>query len=163
MIFYRSSNGQGSKMSVWTVRTLIAASLAAYPAGAIAIAALPAEFGGRVVGLCLIFVSLLCALPILGSDLQRIVGDQEDQLDEMELKLRQQATAKSFAAFTVAALVALLYAGIAADAGWWLPKTSEAFGALFWGVMLYATLLPTSFLVLDRTSIAALAPTGRVA
>lgn len=150
-------------MSVSTMRTLILASLAAYPAGAIAIAMLPTEFGGRTVGLCLILLSLVCALPILGSSLQRIVGDTADQLDEMEVHLRQRAMAKSYASFTVMALGGLLYAGIASDADWWLPRTSEAFGALFWGVMLYSTLMPTCILLLDRQSIAALAPNGRLA
>jgi hypothetical protein len=44
------------------------------------------------------------------------------------------------------ALLLVVYAAIASDNGLWVPATYEAFNGLFWGVFLYASVLPTALL-----------------
>ncbi len=48
----------------------------------------------------------------------------------------------AYAAFSLLALLAVLYAGIATDAHLWVPSTYEEFNGLFWGVLAYGLLLP---------------------
>lgn len=152
MLFYRSKASEsGNGPSLATTRTLLAISLAAYPAGCLILALGPDGRGGlfafEIAGLALILVAFLAAAPVLGSHFQRIVADQPRQLDEFELKIRQQAMSAAYAAFTALTLLVTIYAAIASDKGWWVPRSYEEFNALFWGIFLYACLLPTLFLV----------------
>lgn len=151
MLFYRSTasvSGRGPSLAA--VRTLCAVALAAYPAGTLTLALGGNGEGGlhafEIVGLALVLVALVAAAPVLGSHLQRIVGEQPSKLDEFELSLRNRATSGAYAIFTGLTLVAVVYAAIAADAGLWIPASYEEFNALFWGIFLYSALLPTAVL-----------------
>jgi hypothetical protein len=152
MIFYRSpaSAGNAAGPSLLTVRMLTLVALVAYPIGGLIMALGPDGKGGlfphEAAGLALITLALLCAAPVLGSRLQRIVGDEAKKLDEWELQLRHKAMSSAYALSMGLVCAGLFYAGVASDAGWWLPRSYDAFNAIFWGVFLYATLLPTAFL-----------------
>ena len=152
MLFYRSkASASGHGLSLATVRALVAVALVAYPAGGLVLALGPDGRGGlfafEIAGLGLILVSLLAAAPVLGSHFQRIVGEQTKLLDEFELQMRHKAMSAAYGAFTALALVATIYSAIAADKGWWAPRTYDEFNGLFWGIFLYASLLPTAFLI----------------
>jgi hypothetical protein len=158
MIFFRSPAAEahgGPALSTLRVLTLV--SLAAYPAGGLILALGPDGSGGlymfEAVGLALVTLSLIAAAPVLGSRLQRIVGEETGKLDEFELQLRYRAISSAYAALSVLACLAMLYAALASDFGWWLPKGYDSFNAVFWGVFLYVSLLPTAFLAwrLDGT------------
>jgi hypothetical protein len=82
----------------------------------------------------------------MGSTVQRIVGEKVEALDEYELKLRNHAMSSSYSCFSLLALLAVIYAAIASDAGWWVPSEYGDFNGLFWGVFLYASVLPSVFL-----------------
>lgn len=155
MLFYSSeASRNGNRSSLATVRILTAVALSGYPAGALILALGPDGRGGlmafELAGLALILVSLAAAAPVVGSSFQRIVGEQPAKLDEYELHWRHRATSAAYAIFTALALVAVIYCAIAADKGWWLPRTYDAFNGLFWGVFLYASLLPTACLTWSR-------------
>lgn len=91
-------------------------------------------------------ITLIAAAPVVGSRLQRIVGDEAGQLDEMELQLRHLATSRAYLAFTAAAVLGVAYCGFATNAGLWRPNLFEHWNGLFWGLFLYASLLPTAIL-----------------
>jgi hypothetical protein len=40
----------------------------------------------------------------------------------------------------------VIYAAIASDTGLWVPSGYDAFNGLFWGVFLYASVIPTAVL-----------------
>ncbi len=151
MLFFRSAASHaGVGPSVTTLRVLTAVSLAAYPAGCLTMTLAPdgrgALFLYEAVGLALITLALITAAPVLGSRLQRIVGDEAKRLDEYELHLRHRAISAAYASFTGLTCLAVLYAALASDFGWWTPRGYDAFNAIFWGVFLYSSLLPTAFL-----------------
>jgi uncharacterized membrane protein len=97
-------------------------------------------------GYGLILLALVAYAPLIGTSLQRIVGEETKLLDEYELRLRGRALSGSYAAFSTVALSLVIYAAIASDAGLWVPSSYEAFNGLFWGVFLYASVLPTAAL-----------------
>jgi len=151
MIFFRSPRAEANAgPSLATLRLLTLVSLAAYPAGGLVLALGPDGRGGlflfEAVGLALIMLSLLAAAPVIGSRLQRIVGEEASRLDEFELQLRYRSISSAYAALTGLACLLLLYAALASDFGWWLPRGYDAYNGVFWGLLLYATLLPTAFL-----------------
>lgn len=152
MIFYAGKKGLGEPISLRKVRILVTTALVAYPTGAMIQALATTKIPGRAVGFALVVVAIFAAAGVIGTSIQRIVGERVQLLDEFELKLRQRAMSKAYAAFTVLVLAATMYAGIAHDAGWWLPAGDDAYNGLFWGAFLYAALLPTFFLVWDRQS-----------
>ncbi|MEO7564502.1 MAG: hypothetical protein ABIR63_05890 [Sphingomicrobium sp.] len=144
MLYYRPASG-GKALSLGTVRTLTAAALFAYPAGA-----LIREFGSGViapiVGFALIVVALMSTAALMGSSIQRIVGEQVELLDEFELKLRNRAVGSAYKLLSLLILLAVIYAAIASDQQWWIPHTYGEFSGLFWGAFLYCALLPSVFL-----------------
>ena len=146
MIFYRSSKqADGKGVGIETARLLCAASLALYPAGAIV-----HGFGSplaKILGLVLILLSILAAVPLLGSRFQRVIAEEAHRLDEFEMQLRLRANNSAYGMFAGLVLSGVIYAAIASDFGWWLPSSYDEYNGLFWGVFLYATLLPTTFLV----------------
>ncbi|TPG04335.1 hypothetical protein EAH84_15475 [Sphingomonas oligophenolica] len=99
----------------------------------------------HLIGFALIFIALLSAAPVIGSRLQRIVGEQPSKLDEMELQQRHKAMNGAYMTFTALFLAAIAYAGAASDMNLWVPTGYENWNALFWGVFLYSSLLPTAF------------------
>jgi hypothetical protein len=159
MLFYRSPATQAgaASPSLRTTRTLTSLSLGCYPIGGVILAAGGDGQGGlflwEAAGLLLITIAVLCAAPVLGSRLQRIVGEEVKLLDEWELQQRHGAISSAYATLSAIVVASMFYAALASDFGWWLPRSYDAFNMLFWGVFLYATLLPTVFLAwrLDET------------
>lgn len=151
MIFYRSA-GRGKPIPLGIARVVTSASLVLYPAGALLLAFSDAA-APRIAGYGLIFLSLVCAGIMVGSPLQRIVGDTPDRLDEYELKLRNRAVGAGYTCLSVLVLLAIIYAAFASDRGAWVPSSYEEYNGLFWGAFLYASLLPSLFLVwqIDRS------------
>lgn len=145
MIFYRSNDGTRD-LSVRIVRTCSAVSLIAYPAGALLLALGPETVSASVVGYGLIVLALFTFVPLVGSSLQRIVAEEVKALDEFELRLRGRALGLAYAAFTALALVCVMYAAVASDKGGWFPDSYEEFNGIFWGIFLYASVLPTAIL-----------------
>jgi hypothetical protein len=150
MIFYRSkaSDSSAAGPSVSTLRVLTAVALVAYPAGALVRLLTPegpsGDLIGLVVGFGLIVLALVAAAPVMGSRLQRIVAEQAPHLDEMEMMMRHKALSWSYGVLGGAVLALFLYAGMAVDAGWWIPSSFDQWNGLFWGAFLYVTLLPTA-------------------
>lgn len=145
MIFYRSDKGPRD-LSLQMVRALSAATLLAYPAGALTMALGPDTAATLIAGSTLLVLSLISFTFLAGSSIQRIVAEEEKVLDEFERRLRGRAINRSYATFTALALLAVIYAAIASDKGGWVPSTYEEFNGLFWGVFLYAAVLPTAIL-----------------
>lgn len=121
-------------------------SLVAYPAGALLLALGPDMLATTLAGYGLILLALIAYAPLIGTSLQRIVGEDAKSLDEYELRLRGRALSASYAAFAGLTLLLVLYAAIASDMGLWIPATYEAFNGVFWGIFLYASVLPTGLL-----------------
>jgi hypothetical protein len=145
MIYMRANSGPRER-SVGTVRICTAASLIAYPCGALLLALGPETSATKLVGYSLILLALVAYAPLIGTSLQRIVGEETKLLDEYELRLRGRALSASYAAFSVLALLLVIYAAIASDKGLWVPTSYDAFNGLFWGVFLYASVMPTAVL-----------------
>lgn len=150
MIFYRSRTATATRggPSIYAIRRLTVVALAAYPAGALTRLLAPETSTGDTVafllGFGLILLSLAAAAPVVGSRLQRIVGEQATELDEMEMMLRHRALSWSYGLLSAALLLMLVYSGIATDAGAWMPDSYEEWNGLFWGAFLYVILLPTA-------------------
>jgi hypothetical protein len=145
MLYLRSANGPRDR-SVAVVRTCTAASLIAYPCGALLLALGPDTLATTLLGYGLILIALCAYAPLIGTSLQRIVGEETKLLDEYELRLRGRALSASYAAFSVLILLLIIYAAIATDKGFWVPRSYDAFNGLFWGIFLYASVLPTALL-----------------
>jgi hypothetical protein len=145
MLYMRATNGPRDR-SVGMVRACTAASLIAYPAGALLLALGSDTLPTKLIGYGLILLALVAYAPVIGTSLQRIVGEDSKLLDEYELRLRGRALSASYTIFSGLALLLVVYAAIAADNGFWVPSSYDAFNGLFWGVFLYASVLPTAVL-----------------
>ena len=99
-----------------------------------------------ILGYSLILTALICVASLIKSALQRIVAEVPSELDEFELGLRSRAMNLAYATFTAFTLLGVVYAAIASDHGVWVPATYEDFNGLFWGVFLYAVILPVAVL-----------------
>lgn len=145
MLFYRSQRGSRD-LSVPMVRIVSASSLLAYPAGALLLALGPDELGTSLAGYGLILLALAACVPLIGSSVQRIVAEEARMLDEYELRLRGRALSASYAAFAALSLLLVVYAAIAIDKGLWFPDSYDEYNGVFWGLFLYASVLPTALL-----------------
>ena len=145
MLYMRAANGPRDR-SVAVVRICTATSLIAYPCGALLLALGPDTLTTKLVGYGLILLALSAYAPLIGTSLQRIVGEETKLLDEYELRLRGRALSASYTALTVLVLLLVIYAAIASGKGFWVPTSYDAFNGLFWGVFLYASVLPTALL-----------------
>lgn len=146
MIYYRSSSASSRELSVGATRRLSLAALATYPAGALLLAQTPASLASTIAGYSLILASLASIVPLISSSLQRIVGEQTHILDEYELKLRSEAMNQAYNLFSALVLSAVIYLAVATDFGMWVPRSYDNFSALFWGIFIYATVLPVAIL-----------------
>lgn len=150
MIFYRSPASQGGGPALSTLRTFIAVALIAYPVGCLVMLLGHHTKGqfpfDQLIGFGLMVIGLLSAAPVMGSRLQRIVGDVPSKLDEMELQQRHKAMNGAYMTFTAVFLAAIAYLALASDKGWWVPTGYGQWTAVFWGVFLYSTLIPTTIL-----------------
>ncbi|MCR9130315.1 MAG: hypothetical protein NXI12_12400 [Alphaproteobacteria bacterium] len=156
--FYRGGSGSVPQRSRATMRIATLAALTAYPAGCILQIVFPdatPEPGlaaGEIAGFALVAVSLLAFCFIAPSWLQRIVGEQADCLDEFEMDLRRRAYTFSYNVFAGMAVLFAIYMALSvdlADSGklqLWTPATYDHWNAIFWGAMLYAFVLPTTWL-----------------
>lgn len=145
MLFYRSNAG-ASDLSLAAARGLSLSALIAYPAGALILDLSDKSLSASLAGYALILSAFICAALLMKSSLQRIVAEQPSKLDEYELQLRSRAMNLSYGGFTALALIAIVYAAIASDHGGWIPVSYEQFNGLFWGVFLYAVVVPVAVL-----------------
>jgi hypothetical protein len=145
MLYMRSTTGPRDR-SVEVVRTCTAASLIAYPCGALLLALGTDTVTTALAGYGLILLSLIAYAPLIGTSLQRIVGEDAKLLDEYELRLRGRALSASYTVLSAMVLLLVIYAAIASDKGYWVPDSYDAFNGLFWGIFLYASVLPTAVL-----------------
>lgn len=75
------------------------------------------------------------------------VSDGADaMLDERQTALRNRAYLNGYRVLGALTILAALYCMLAQGAGWWLPRTDLALQAVFWGVWLLVTTLPTALL-----------------
>lgn len=147
MMFYRSlNNPAGTARSIASVRWLVLTALAAYPAGALLRAFGPDQLATEVLGFGLILVSLVAYAALAGTRLTRLTGEERGKLDEYERNLRAGALETSYQLFSALALLFVIYLAIASDNGWWIPNGYEQWNGLFWGVFLWASVLPTAVL-----------------
>lgn len=144
MLFYRSGVS-ASPVSVSATRIISLTTLFAYPAGALVLRSSGTGLQS-ILGYGLILVSFVCVASLIKSSLQRIVAEVPSKLDEFELGLRSRAMNLSYATFTAITLLGVVYAAIASDHGAWVPATYEDFNGLFWGVFLYAVVIPVTVL-----------------
>lgn len=145
MIYARSTrHPKGLGLPVKAARAIATTALLAYPAGALLRTLGPDTLATSLAGFGLILVALVATAMLLGSSVQRIAAEDKALLDEVELALRHRATNAAFGLFAGLTLAAILYAGIASDAGLWLPTAYDQFNGLFWGAFLYATVLPSA-------------------
>jgi formate hydrogenlyase subunit 3/multisubunit Na+/H+ antiporter MnhD subunit len=151
MLYYRARGG-GWDVSRSTARILTLAALTLYPAGA-SIAGFGPNTAIRASGMLLIVVALVCVTVMLGSSLQRVVGEQVRLLDEYELQLRARAMNTAYSLFGGLVLLLIIYCAIASDANLWVPRSYDALNALFWGIFLYSSMLPSTVLAwqIDRS------------
>jgi len=145
MFYYRSKNDPHTArpISVRAARIFSAAALVSYPVGAL-LFGLSATLPAKIAGAALLVTALICAASLASTSVQRIVGEQPQYLDEFELQLRLKAMQSAYGAFTLLALLICLYSAIASDAGLWYPRDYEGYNGLFWGIFLYAWVLPTA-------------------
>lgn len=133
-----------------TLRWLTLVALIGYPVGALLAAlnaegSLPAILGSLVAPIC-----ALAGLIVLMSRTQRITQAKEAELDEFELQLRHRAMGKAYGILTIVVLTGTFYLQMAPDWGSWMPHTEPHWRGIFWGIILYAALLPTATLVWSR-------------
>lgn len=147
MIFYRSiENSTGTARPLSTLRALVVTALAAYPAGALLRALGPDTLVVQGGGFLLILVSLIAVAMLVGSRVSRLTGEERARLDEYELTLRAGALENAYQAFSALALLSVIYLAIASDNGLWTPNGYEQWNGVFWGIFLYASVLPTAVL-----------------
>jgi len=156
MYISRKNAPTAAPSSLWGLRLATLTAFIAYPLGCIVL--LTAD-GGRglqlaeAIGFAFIFAALISFAIIAMSYHHRVANDTDCSLDEREVQMRNRGF--GFGYPTLISLVALflIYMAIATDTqdgdGWalWLPTTYEHWNALFWGGLLYAMLLPTSYLI----------------
>ena len=147
MIFYRAlNNPAGTQRSLSSVRALVLTSLASDPGGALLRQFGPDTLAVQLGGLLLILFSLICLALLAGSQLSRITGEEAKHLDEYEARLRAQAMAAAYNLLTGLVMLGIIYLALARDFGWWFPDSYDEWNATFWGLFLYATLLPIAVL-----------------
>lgn len=145
-MFYYRSHSEPRPLALATARLTSTAALACYPLGALVLGFGGDTLGAKLIGYGLIASTLFLAAFLAATPLQRIVAEEARKLDEYELALRSAAMRGAYAALSGLVALGIVYAGFAADQGWWVPSTYEHFNALFWGAFAYCFLLPGFFL-----------------
>lgn len=147
MIYLRTANARSTMIqSVAGLRTLVLATLAAYPAGALVRTFGPDTLAVQGAGFALIAASLLGFILLARTRLNRIVGEQLSALDEYERDMRARAMETAYHLLGLILLFGMIYLAIASDAGLWVPSGYDQWNGLFWGLFLTANLLPTAVL-----------------
>lgn len=153
MIFHRSlQNPAGRSRSLASVRTIVVATLAAYPVGGLLQVLGPDTLGTQLTGLLLILASFAGLAVLAGTRVARVTGEVADLLDEYERDLRARAMETSYQLFASLVLVGIIYLALASDFGWWLPAGYGQWNAVFWLVFLCASVVPTAVLAFTLPS-----------
>lgn len=156
MSFYlRTPKGRIPNRSRAAMRVATGLTLGGYPAGALIMlnSGLAGEgvpaFIASVTGLGLIALAVFAFFYIAPSYMQRIVGEQVCELDDLERDLRQKAFAFAYHVLTGLVAAAIFYLAVANDdtrLTLWAPDSYTHWNTIFWGVLLYAFTLPTAYL-----------------
>jgi hypothetical protein len=158
MFFYRGKTHTTPKRSNAVMRISTVVALAAYPIGGIIRLAFPDTTpepgltGGEIAGFGFMILSLAAFCVIAPSHLQRIVGEEAKHLDEFEMGLRRKSYAFAYWVLSAVVVLGALYMGLAVDSEdgnlirLWMPTTYDHWNAIFWGAILYAVVLPTTYL-----------------
>lgn len=156
MSFYmRTANGRTPRRSRTSMRLATGLILAGYPLGALMAlnSGLAGEgsvsFAFSLAGLAVIAVSVFAFFYIAPSYMQRIIGEQLCELDDLERDLRQKAYAFAYHVLTGLVAAAIFYLAVANDdtrLTLWAPDSYTHWNTIFWGVLLYCFTLPTAYL-----------------
>lgn len=156
MSFYmRTANGRTPRRSRTSMRLATGLIMAGYPLGALL--ALNSGLAGEgsvsfalsLAGLAVIAVSVFAFFYIAPSYMQRIIGEQLCELDDLERDLRQKAYAFAYHVLTGLVAAAIFYLAVANDdtrLTLWAPDSYTHWNTIFWGVLLYCFTLPTAYL-----------------
>ena len=146
-----------TRSQAW-MRVFATAPLILYPAGCILLLLIDEREGFswiELAGFSPILLSMIAFICVLPSYFSRITRDSKCSLDEYELDLRRRAMTFAYQAFGGLTLIGLMYLQIASDAaanpdsrlyGVWVPDNGDHWSAIIWGAILYALLLPTTYL-----------------
>jgi hypothetical protein len=97
----------------------------------------------------LLTVALLTWFGILriGRVGKRIADDADDRLDERQISVRNAAYLDAYRIVSAVALLGCIWIALGLDQGWWwVPSTYNEWNAIFWGLFLLTTSLPSAFL-----------------
>jgi hypothetical protein len=153
--YMRTANGRTPRRSRTSMRLATGLILAGYPLGALL--ALNSGLAGEgsvsfalsLAGLAVIAVSVFAFFYIAPSYMQRIIGEQLCELDDLERDLRQKAYAFAYHVLTGLVATAIFYLAVANDdtrLTLWAPDSYTHWNTIFWGVLLYCFTLPTAYL-----------------
>lgn len=153
--FLRTSSGRVPYRSRASIRIATSVILGGYPLGGLVV--LNSGLAGEgapaltlsIAGLVLIALAVLAFFYIAPSYMQRIVGEQICELDDLERDLRQKAYAFAYHLLTGLVAAAIFYLAVANDdtrLTLWSPSTYSHWNTIFWGVLLYCFTLPTAYL-----------------
>ena len=155
MIFWTNDKDRrGKPIGIVAARALSSSALLLYPAGALLRMLGPDTVATAIAGWTMIVAAVGCAIVIASSSLQRIVGDEEKQLDEYELKLRYRAIQASYLTLTALGLAILFGLQVMSDVTGMLSgveATNSLLEGVFWGLFLYSSVLPTAILAWQLT------------
>ncbi len=158
MFFYRGKSHKTPRLSNTVLRLATAVALVGYPLGGVIQILFPdttPEPGltaGEFAGFAFMIAALLAFCVIAPSHLQRIVGEERKHLDEFEMDLRRKAYTFSYWVLSSLVVLFAIYMALSADSDGeaiitlWVPSTYDHWNALFWGTILYAVVLPTTYL-----------------
>lgn len=145
MLYYRSKTPYKARpISRGAARIACVLALACYPPGAY-LMGMSGHSPAKVAGMALVLIALFSAAFLVNTSVQRIVGEQPRFLDEFEMQLRLRSVQSAYGTITLIALLAVIYFAIASDTRLWVPRSYDGYNGLFWGVFLYAWVLPTAF------------------
>ncbi|KPP82122.1 MAG: hypothetical protein HLUCCA04_05175 [Oceanicaulis sp. HLUCCA04] len=164
MSFYmRTANGRVAQRSRASMRLATGIILAGYPLGALLTlnSSLAGDGSGafalNLTGLAIIAIAIFAFFYIAPSYMQRIVGEQLCELDDLERDLRQKAYAFAYHLLTGLVASAIFYLAVANDdtrLTLWAPDSYTHWNTIFWGVLLYCFTLPTAYLAWTMPDIA---------
>lgn len=165
MSFYlRTAKGRIPQRSRASMRAAATLVLAGYPLGALITLNADRTGGGEasliigIGGLVLIALSVFAFAYLAPSYMQRIVGEQVSELDDLERALRHKAFSFSYQVLTGLAAAGIFYLAVANDdtrLTLWAPSTYSHWNTVFWGVLLYSFTLPTAYLAWTMPDISA--------
>lgn len=156
MSFYmRTAKGRIPSRSRTGMRVATSLTLIGYPLGGLV--ALNSSLAGDgsaafvldLAGLGAIVIAVIAFFYIAPSYMQRIVGEQVSELDDLERDLRQKAYAFAYLVLTSVVAAAIFYLAVANDdtrLTLWAPDSYSHWNTIFWGVLLYSFTLPTAYL-----------------